>query len=245
MTTSEQRYVALRKRLDQLGFQQPLGMESLPLVQRLLADLVRTTTSLKNARKGAVVNGGGAGGDAAPAAATTVAIGMALGQSSLDSYKAENARLVRENTDVHLKLLRAKEDHENAIKAMKADMRKSEHQNTDLRFLNSQYLHKIGVLEREADDKTKRILKLQEHNFQAIVHTPGGVNKKTVPFRRQRMDIESLLDEAQSAQISTEKAAPVNVDLVAVADKRIQNMEQELGKKQSNEFKIGGFVIVS
>ena len=63
-------------------------MESLPLVQRLLADLVRTTTSLKNARKGAPVHGGGnvgGGGDAS--SATTVAIGMALGQSSLESYK--------------------------------------------------------------------------------------------------------------------------------------------------------------
>ena len=70
-------------------------MESLPLVQRLLADLVRTTTSLKNARKGALLNGdsnAGGAGDAASAATTavtttTVAIGMALGQSSLESYK--------------------------------------------------------------------------------------------------------------------------------------------------------------
>ena len=181
MTTSEQRYAALRKRLDQLGFQQPLGMESLPLVQRLLADLVRTTTSLKNARnngKSGVSHSNGAG-DASSSCATTtttVAIGMALGQSSLDSYKAENARLVRENTDVHLRLLRAKEDHEKALKAIKTDLRKVEHQNTDLRFLNSQYLHKLGVLERETEEKAKRILKLQEQNFQAVVHTPGEPN---------------------------------------------------------------------
>ena len=74
MTTSEQRYAALRKRLDQLGFQQPLGMESLPLVQRLLADLVRTTTSLKNARnngKNGVSHSNGAGDASSCATITT------------------------------------------------------------------------------------------------------------------------------------------------------------------------------
>lgn len=38
----------LRRRLDQLGYRQPLGIESIPLVERLFSDLVHTTESLKN-----------------------------------------------------------------------------------------------------------------------------------------------------------------------------------------------------
>ena len=47
---AEQRFTALRKRLDQLGYRQALGIDSLPLVEKLFNDLVHTTSSLKNAK---------------------------------------------------------------------------------------------------------------------------------------------------------------------------------------------------
>lgn len=34
-TTAERRFINLRKRLDQLGYRQPLGVETLPLVEKL------------------------------------------------------------------------------------------------------------------------------------------------------------------------------------------------------------------
>ena len=37
---SEQKYINLRKRLDQLGYRQTLGIESLPLIEKLFNDLV-------------------------------------------------------------------------------------------------------------------------------------------------------------------------------------------------------------
>ena len=37
---TEQKYVNLRKRLDQLGYRQTLGIESLPLIEKLFNDLV-------------------------------------------------------------------------------------------------------------------------------------------------------------------------------------------------------------
>ena len=49
-TAMERRFTGLRKRLDQLGYRQPLGVESLPLVERLFSDLLHTTESLKNAK---------------------------------------------------------------------------------------------------------------------------------------------------------------------------------------------------
>jgi centrosomal protein CEP135 len=44
---SEQKYIQLRKRLDQLGYRQTLGIDSLPLIEKLFNDLVHTTESLK------------------------------------------------------------------------------------------------------------------------------------------------------------------------------------------------------
>lgn len=49
-TAMERKFTGLRKRLDQLGYRQPLGVESLPLVERLFGDLLHTTESLKNAK---------------------------------------------------------------------------------------------------------------------------------------------------------------------------------------------------
>ncbi len=47
---SEQKYTALRKRLDQLGYRQTLGIDSLPLIEKLFNDLVHTTESLKKVK---------------------------------------------------------------------------------------------------------------------------------------------------------------------------------------------------
>ena len=59
------------------------------------------------------------------------------------------------------------------IEEIKARASKAEHENSDLRFLNTQYLHKLRAIEKESKDKSKKILELQEKNFQAVIHTPG------------------------------------------------------------------------
>jgi hypothetical protein len=44
----EHTYRALRNRLDDLGYRYPLAVESLPLVERLVSDLLHTTESLRH-----------------------------------------------------------------------------------------------------------------------------------------------------------------------------------------------------
>ena len=45
------KYMTLRKRLDQMGYRQSLGVDSLPLVEKLFNDLVQTTESLKKTKQ--------------------------------------------------------------------------------------------------------------------------------------------------------------------------------------------------
>jgi hypothetical protein len=91
---AQQKFSNLRRRLDQLGYQQPLGVESLPLVEKLFADLVHTTESLKNAK-------------------------LQLGQKKEETtdaeaaaapYRSDNARLIKENNDLHMQLIKQKEE---------------------------------------------------------------------------------------------------------------------------------------
>lgn len=43
-----ERYRIVRKHLDRLGYRQALSLDALPLIERLLADLIQTTDSLKH-----------------------------------------------------------------------------------------------------------------------------------------------------------------------------------------------------
>lgn len=97
---AQQKFSNLRKRLDQLGYKQPLGIESLPLVEKLFADLVHTTESLKNAKLEIGKQ-------------TTETIDV---DSAVDSYKSDNAKLVKENNDLHKQYIKQKEESDAIIR---------------------------------------------------------------------------------------------------------------------------------
>lgn len=98
---TQQKFSGLRKRLDQLGYRQPLGIESLPLVERLLADLIHTTESLKKsklekssvsqAEKGSVPH-------------------------EAEAYKSDNAKLIKEANELHQQIIKQKEEAAASIK---------------------------------------------------------------------------------------------------------------------------------
>ncbi|XP_052794849.1 centrosomal protein of 135 kDa-like isoform X3 [Mya arenaria] len=210
---AQQKFSNLRKRLDQLGYKQPLGIESLPLVEKLFADLVHTTESLKNAK----LNLG---------KQTTEHVDV---DSAVEAYKSDNAKLVKENNDLHKQLIKQKEESDAILRELKASLRKLEHENADLKFLNNQYVHKVRGLERESKEKSDRILNLQEKNFHAVVSTPGG-KKKTIPFRRQRMEIDCTVPPADDYHRTKPSLAddPYVADLLQVADGRIAELDQQV-----------------
>ncbi|XP_072108783.1 centrosomal protein of 135 kDa isoform X3 [Mobula birostris] len=208
-TSSERKFVNLRKRLDQLGYRQPLGIETLPLVENLFSDLVHTTESLRNAKL---------------SSGKTEKESKNL-DSVLEPYRTENARLVQENNKLHQELLRLKEESDQQIKDLKYSIRILEHDTADLKFLNNQYVHKVRSLEKEGKAKTEKILHLQEKNLQAVIQTPGG-KKRNIPFRRQRMQIDQAVPPsaiASAPQIHTED--PYHLDLLNVADDRIMGLQ--------------------
>ena len=47
----EEKYNVLRKRLDQLGYRQTLDISTVPLVEKLFADLLHTTESFKASKQ--------------------------------------------------------------------------------------------------------------------------------------------------------------------------------------------------
>jgi len=106
---AQQKFSSLRRRLDQLGYRQPLAIESLPLVERLFSDLIHTTESLKNSRLNISLTASSsrqADGDGP----------HVISDSRVDAYKSDNARLIHENNELHQQLIHVKEDSELTIK---------------------------------------------------------------------------------------------------------------------------------
>uniref|UniRef100_A0A668AR86 Centrosomal protein 135 n=1 Tax=Myripristis murdjan TaxID=586833 RepID=A0A668AR86_9TELE len=211
-TNAERKFISLRKRLDQMGYRQPLGIETLPLVEKLFSDLVHTTESLRNAKL---------------AAGKTEKENRNF-DALLEPYKAENARLVRENNELHLELLKLREEKD-CIK-LKTHIRKLDHETSDLKFLNNQYVHKVRCLEKDSKAKAERIQQLQEKNMQAVVQTPGG-KKRSIPFRRQRMQIDELIPPSTTTTYPvTQPDDPYIADLLQLADGRIQELQDDIIK---------------
>ncbi|XP_071951529.1 centrosomal protein of 135 kDa-like isoform X2 [Antedon mediterranea] len=212
-TATERKFTNLRKRLDQLGYRQALGIETLPLVEKLFNDLIHTTESLKKSKL----------------QASQVIHEKGTWEEQIEPYRSDNAKLVKENNDLHLQLIKVREDLDSTSKSLKSSIRKLEHENADLRFLNTQYVHKVRTVEKESKQKSDRIAQLQEKNFKAVVQTPGG-RKKNIPFRRQRMDIDSTVLPSHDTRTPSVPAVldPYVADLLQVADAKIEDLQREV-----------------
>ncbi|XP_043985251.1 centrosomal protein of 135 kDa [Gambusia affinis] len=212
MSNAERKFLNLRKRLDQLNYRQPLGIESLPLVEKLFSDLVHTTESLRNAKLSA--------GKTEKESRNVDAL--------LEPYKAENARLIKENNRMHLELLKLREEKDNFCRELKLQIRKLDNETSDLKFLNNQYVHKVRCLEKDSRAKAERIQQLQEKNMQAVVQTPGG-KKRSIPFRRQRMQVDELAPPSYtSAYPVPQPDDPYVADLLQLADGRIHELQEDI-----------------
>lgn len=99
-STVSEKYSSLRKRLDNFGYRQPLGLESLQLVERLFSDLVHTTESLRKQKE--------------EAGKLTQHRGNV--EAHVEPFKQDNARLVRENNEIHMQLIKQKEHFEEQLK---------------------------------------------------------------------------------------------------------------------------------
>uniref|UniRef100_S4RJ48 Centrosomal protein 135 n=1 Tax=Petromyzon marinus TaxID=7757 RepID=S4RJ48_PETMA len=211
-SAAERKFVSLRKRLDQLGYRQPLGVETLPLVEKIFGDLVHTTESLRNAQLAA--------GKTEKEARNV--------DTLVEPYRGENARLVRDNNALHMELIRAREECERIGKDLKGTIRRLEHENADLKFLNNQYVHKVRSLEKEGRAKSDRIATLQEKNMQAVVQTLGG-KQRSIPFHRQRMQIDEMVPPSVlSAPPVAQPHDPYVVDIVQLTSTRLEEQEREV-----------------
>ncbi|VEL07515.1 unnamed protein product [Protopolystoma xenopodis] len=208
---AHEKFTSVRKRLDQLGYRQPLGIDSLPLVERLLADLIWTTENLRKVKL---------------ELEKRIEIRNCV-EDYVAPYKSDNAKLVKENNELHTRL--------------KADLRRIDNDKQDLTFFNTQCLGKLKSYEIEAQEMAKMIMAFQGKNFNAVVNVSG---KQKPSLRRQRMDIDTLLPLREESGkycckvakfwADTEKDfEPKSIDLVASTTRQCEVLEQQISFLES------------
>lgn len=164
-------------------------------------------------------------------------------EQDVEPYKNDNARVIKENNKLHQKIMKVKENAERRTREQEIRLRRLEHENMDIKFLNTQYLQRLRGQEKDLERMAEKIIELQEKNLHAVIQTPGGKTKH-IPFRRQRMEIDSFVPESSgrgggggsgSAVVSTPD--PYVADLLHVADQRMAELQAmvEQGEKERNK----------
>lgn len=214
-SSSEKRFRLLRKQLDELGYLNSLPIDAIPLVERLTSDLLHTTESLRHFKE----------------IAQKALEERSYFDHGFEPYKQENSKLVRECNDLHIKLLKTKEDAERQHKDLKTQIRKLQSENSDLKFLSSQHLQLVKELEKESAEKTLLILQLQNKTAPPVVITKG--NKKQPLRPRATLEIDAPLDPPKSWKdqywsATAQLKDPYIVNMVEKCDERICSLSREV-----------------
>ncbi|XP_076646468.1 uncharacterized protein LOC143355509 isoform X2 [Halictus rubicundus] len=212
------RYRTVRKHLDSLGYKHSISLDALPLIEKLLADLLQTTESLKHFKSIAQDN---------------IEAHSRL-QSAIDPYKCDNARLVEECNRLHSDLLKAKDSHQKLIKDLKKEIHKLERECNDLQLASSRNLHRIKELETESSRKSKKILELQGKCLKPTISNVGLASKKRpcYPLRRAVLESDPLpkTGTKTSPLPNLSVVEPKIVDLLSMADHKMNCLTNEVTK---------------
>merc|ERR1712131_278050 len=227
-TGIEEKYLTVRGRLDKFGYKNPLGIESIPLVERVFADLIHTTEALKKARLRSK-------NDSSQTINSSVNTGKAV-DDAVEPFRQDNSRLMMENNELHKSLVSLRQKINENKNEFKQQARRLQNENADLRFLNTQYLTKIKQSEKESFAKSEKIRKLQEKNLSAVISTPSGSSaKKMTAPRRQKITIDHTLpySKFQAPPIPAPDDLFV-ADVLKMTEERCAQLENQLVKvKQS------------
>ena len=154
----EKRYQILRTQLSDLKYFQPFGNDSVPLVERLLGDLIKTVESYQDILK----------------QNESYAEQVSIFKKEAELARNEQPRLIKENNELHLKLMREGEE---------------------LDLKSSEYRKKIESLE-DANEQYQLLLQQEAFN-------QAKVEAENANLRRKLLDIVDLDNQADPSDLFT------------------------------------------
>ncbi|XP_072382400.1 uncharacterized protein Cep135 isoform X4 [Diabrotica undecimpunctata] len=222
----EKSFAQIRKELNELGYTETLRPECLPLVRRLLGDLIITTDSLRKYMKIS---------QQALEERDTLQLGA-------EPYKCDNAKLVKECNELHLAFIQFKEEHEKVQRDLRTKILSLENQITDCGIEKQKLVDKLKEL--QSDFKTPSTTKRGHTNCKFQAQSPKLKSKQEAEQNRQfQLSTAMATADSRIAYLSQEikKLKEEQLHLLKNNDylnSQLENRNQEI--KRLNTLMEGG-----
>ncbi|KAL2915535.1 hypothetical protein HK105_204937 [Polyrhizophydium stewartii] len=211
----DDQYLTLRHRLDQLDYREYLHPDSLDLVQRLLVDLVQTTETARTFKNQLEL--AAADRDAA--------------QEQIQPLRQELARLTAENNHLHSDLIALADERDARERRTATNARNLETQMADMRFMASQYAHRVEEEQRRAEETRNKVEEVLGR-IGVVQSVPAGkpassseAAKAEKMFQRlQKIDIETGLEPLDSVPVYFSPPDPAIGDMLKLAEGQIESL---------------------
>jgi len=220
-------FLSLRRRLDSMGYADlPLGIDSSPLVQHLLEDLVATTELLKETEE----------------KYSSTKEELTLAETQIEPLQSENVRLTRETTQLHQRLISAKEElvkmeNQNTVNSfeLQADNRR-------LKLINQKANEQVKDLEKKLEQSKAKLQEVSDGPSITNVADVGDKDTKKVrrSTRSHRTGSSSINFDIASNNSAMESEIRVlnekvesQLITIAAKDKEINDLAHKLDENQS------------
>ncbi|GMH37469.1 hypothetical protein BSKO_05342 [Bryopsis sp. KO-2023] len=214
MSLDERQINLLKRKLEAFGYSQPLDSKSASLVKSLVDDLVHATESyraikLQGTKQGQEIENF---------------------NSQIQVLKKDSGRLVAENNDLHLELIRATEKFETREREHYQEIKKLENQITELAYWKAQTVEGFRAKESENSrlkEKLKDVLNL------GASLKKGGVD---IIDDGPKLTMSNAL--GHSTHVQPPKHDPKSVDIMKTANNRIARLEEQIAKFSSENERL-------
>ena len=151
VVVNENNYHELVERLHELSYMQPLGPKSAPLVSRMLSDLILSSSANADLT----------------ARTTQLRETRDLLAAENVPLTTENRRLVRENNQLHVEMIRQAEDFERREHGWLQAMKKNEGDAQDASFMSGQHQRLVDQYKTEIEGLKTRLARSLSRNLVA------------------------------------------------------------------------------
>ena len=209
------RLAALKDKLSALKYHQPLGVESAPLVDALVNDLVESSQKNQTLQQQAQVQDEN----------------LQAAHNQLHPLRRENGRVIRENNQLHLKIVDLADQTQEQVKRLNQQIAQTKREDADLRFLNDQLNLRIKHLEAENSAMRSQLDQALTQNMvvlpdgcEVVWHGPKQHMLAHSPAEPPLQPTPSAT-VAEKQDVDVVRAAAAHVSLLV---KRVESLELEL-----------------